>query len=70
MGKIIADIRNQGNTVLLVEQNAKLALGLGDRAYILKNGRIALSGKTKDLLNDENVQKAYLGAHTQDLNVS
>jgi branched-chain amino acid transport system ATP-binding protein len=44
-----------------VEQNAKLALGLGDRAYILKSGRIALSGNTKDLLNDENVQKAYLG---------
>lgn len=70
MGKIITDIRNQGNTVLLVEQNAKLALALGDRAYILKNGRIALSGKTKDLLNDENVQKAYLGAHTRGLNVS
>jgi len=70
IGKIIADIRNQGNTVLLVEQNSKLALGLGDRAYILKNGRIALSGKSKDLLNDENVQKVYLGAHTQDLNVS
>jgi branched-chain amino acid transport system ATP-binding protein len=65
MGRVIADIRSQGNTVLLVEQNAKLALGLGDRAYILKSGRVALSGNTKDLLNDENVQKAYLGGGTR-----
>jgi branched-chain amino acid transport system ATP-binding protein len=47
--------------VLLVEQNAKKALSIADRAYVLETGRITLSGKAEDLLNSEEVKKAYLG---------
>ena len=54
-------IRKDGTTVLLVEQNAKKALSIADRAYVLETGRITLSGKASDLINDENVKKAYLG---------
>ena len=50
-----------GTTVLLVEQNAKKALSIADRAYVLETGKITMSGKASDLLNDEAVQKAYLG---------
>ena len=50
-----------GTTVLLVEQNAKKALSIADRAYVLETGRITLEGKASDLLHDESVQKAYLG---------
>ena len=46
---------------LLVEQNAKKALSIADRAYVLETGRITLEGKASDLLHDESVQKAYLG---------
>lgn len=55
-------IRQEGTTVLLVEQNSKLALNTADRAYVLKNGEIALSGNCQDLLNNEEVKTAYLGA--------
>ena len=58
---IIEYIREQGTTVLLVEQNAKKALSIADRAYVLETGRIVLSGKASDLINDESVKKAYLG---------
>jgi branched-chain amino acid transport system ATP-binding protein len=58
---IIESIRNQGTTVLLVEQNAKKALAISDRAYVLETGTIVLSGKASDLINDESVKKAYLG---------
>ena len=58
---IIENIREQGTTVLLVEQNAKKALSIADRAYVLETGRIVLSGKASDLINDESVKKAYLG---------
>ena len=58
---IITSIRKDGTTVLLVEQNAKKALSIADRAYVLETGRITLSGKASDLINDENVKKAYLG---------
>lgn len=58
---IIESIRNQGTTVLLVEQNAKKALAISDRAYVLETGKIVLSGKASDLINDESVKKAYLG---------
>jgi branched-chain amino acid transport system ATP-binding protein len=58
---IITSIRKDGTTVLLVEQNAKKALAIADRAYVLETGRITLSGKASDLINDENVKKAYLG---------
>jgi branched-chain amino acid transport system ATP-binding protein len=52
---------DNGTTVLLVEQNIRKALTLSDRAYVLENGAIILEGKSKDLLNDEHVKRAYLG---------
>ena len=58
---IIESIRKDGTTVLLVEQNAKKALSIADRAYVLETGRITLSGKATDLISDEKVRKAYLG---------
>ena len=58
---IIKDINNQGVTVLLVEQNAKMALGIADKAYVLETGRIVDSGTGQDLLNSDNIKKAYLG---------
>lgn len=58
---IIKEVSKSGTTVLLVEQNAKKALSIADRAYVLETGRISLSGKASDLLNDESVKKAYLG---------
>ena len=59
--KIIEDIKKLGTTVLLVEQNAKKALEIADRAYVLETGKIVLEGDAKDLMNDEKVRKAYLG---------
>ena len=59
--KIIEEIRASGTTVLLVEQNAKKALEIADRVYVLETGRIVLSGDAKDLMNDDSVKKAYLG---------
>ena len=59
--RIIEDIRKEGMTVLVVEQNAKKALKTADRAYVLETGNIILSGDARDLLNDESVRKAYLG---------
>ena len=58
---IIKVINESGTTVLLVEQNAKKALSIADRAYVLETGNIPLSGDAKDLINDESVKKAYLG---------
>ncbi len=58
---IIKSISKSGTTVLLVEQNAKKALAISDRAYVLETGKIVLAGDAKDLLNDESVKKAYLG---------
>lgn len=58
---IIQTIRETGTTVLLVEQNAKKALSIADRAYVLETGKISLSGKVSDLINDASVKKAYLG---------
>ena len=57
---IIKYINESGTTVLLVEQNAKKALSIADRAYVLETGNIVLSGDAKDLMNDESVKKAYL----------
>ena len=59
--KIIEEIRKSGTTVLLVEQNAKKALEIADRAYVLETGKIVLSGDAKTLMNDDSVKKAYLG---------
>lgn len=58
---IISEVSNSGTTVLLVEQNAKKALSIADRAYVLETGQIALSGKASDLLNNDAIKKAYLG---------
>ena len=58
---IIADIRRQGTTVLMVEQNAYLALQMADRGYVMETGRIVLSGPARELMADENVKRAYLG---------
>ena len=58
---IIQSISASGPTVLLVEQNAKKALSIADRAYVLETGTISLEGKADELMNDESVKKAYLG---------
>lgn len=58
---IIKEINDGGTTVLLVEQNAKMALSIADKAYVLETGKITLDGTGKDLLRSEDVQKAYLG---------
>ena len=57
---IIQSINSDGTTVLLVEQNAKKALSIADRAYVLETGTIALSGDAKELMNNDQVKKAYL----------
>jgi len=59
--RIIEDINRQGTTILLVEQNALMALGVADRGYVLQTGRIVRSGDASALLEDEEVRKAYLG---------
>ena len=58
---IIKEIHSQGNTILLVEQNAKKALEVADYGYVLETGNLVLEGPGKDLLNDEKVKTAYLG---------
>lgn len=59
--KFVQDLRSQGITVLLVEQNIRHALETADRAYVLENGRIVLEGPSKELLQNEHVKTAYLG---------
>lgn len=58
---IIKEVNKKGITILLVEQNAKMALSISDRAYVLETGKITIEGPAQDLLNDERVKKAYLG---------
>jgi len=58
---IIQEVSKSGTTVLLVEQNAKKALSISDRAYVLETGNIVLEGKASDLLNNDSIKKAYLG---------
>jgi branched-chain amino acid transport system ATP-binding protein len=60
--EIIAELKSEGKTILLVEQMAFQALGLADRAYVLETGEITLEGTGEDLLNDPRVKEAYLGA--------
>ena len=60
--EIIKKIKSEGTTVLLVEQNANMALQVADRAYVLETGKIIMDGNANDLMNDERVRKAYLGA--------
>lgn len=59
---IIQTMHESGITILLVEQNAKMALAISNRAYVLENGRITMSGDANTLLHDDKVRKAYLGA--------
>ena len=59
--KTLIDLHRKGITIVLVEQNAQLALKVSQYGYILENGRIILHGKASDLLNDERVKQAYLG---------
>lgn len=58
---IITDINKNGTTVLLVEQNAKKALNIANRAYVLETGNIVMDGDAKEIMNDKGIQKAYLG---------
>mgnify|MGYP005970978395 CR=1 FL=1 len=63
IGNKIKEInQSKGTSILLVEQNAKMALSIADRAYVLETGRITMEGDAKELLNNEQVRKAYLGA--------
>jgi branched-chain amino acid transport system ATP-binding protein len=58
----IAEINKAGTTILLVEQNAHMALGIAHRAYVLRNGEIAREGDARSLLDDDSIRAAYLGA--------
>ncbi len=58
---IIKEINKQGTTILLIEQNAKMALGIADRGYVLETGKVVLEGTGNDLLQSSEIQKAYLG---------
>ena len=60
---IIQDINEQGTSILLVEQNAQMALAIADRAYVLETGKIVMQGSGDDLLKDPSVIEAYLGGH-------
>ncbi|MEG0167931.1 MAG: ABC transporter ATP-binding protein, partial [Ruthenibacterium sp.] len=59
---IIHDVNQSGVTILLVEQNAKMALEIANRAYVLETGLISMSGDASELANNDKVRKAYLGA--------
>jgi branched-chain amino acid transport system ATP-binding protein len=61
IAEIVKNINNQGVSVLLVEQNSKLGLGVSQRGYVLEVGEISLEGDAEDLLQNEHVKKAYLG---------
>lgn len=63
--RIIAEIRRRGTTVLLVEQNARMALKVADRGYVLETGRLVLSGKPDELWSNEDIRAAYLGGHAK-----
>ena len=59
--EVIKQLKEKGTTILLVEQNAKMALSISDRAYVIETGEIVLEGKAEDLLYNDRVKKAYLG---------
>jgi branched-chain amino acid transport system ATP-binding protein len=61
IGTIVRQIHERGVSVLLVEQNARLALGIAQRCYVLETGSIAVCGETKEMLNNDQVKRAYLG---------
>ena len=59
--QIVLDINKEGVTILLVEQNAQVALEIANRGYVMETGRISLEGKTEDLIQNEQIKKSYLG---------
>jgi branched-chain amino acid transport system ATP-binding protein len=59
--RIIQGLRDQGITILLIEQNVRQTLEVADRAYVLENGRVVSEGKSKELLENDHIKKAYLG---------
>ena len=59
--KLIKQINKEGTTIFLVEQNANMALSISNRAYILETGEVVMSGDAKELLQSDDVRKAYLG---------
>jgi branched-chain amino acid transport system ATP-binding protein len=61
IGKIAVNINKSGTSILLVEQNARLALKIAHRGYVLETGSLVLQGEGGDLMNDERLKKAYLG---------
>jgi branched-chain amino acid transport system ATP-binding protein len=61
MFKALKEINAEGTTILLVEQNARLALQFAQRGYVIENGRLVLEGRSKELLDNADVKKAYLG---------
>ena len=58
---VIKRLKQEGNTILLIEQNARMALKISDRAYVMESGRIALDGNARELLEVDSVQRSYLG---------
>jgi branched-chain amino acid transport system ATP-binding protein len=60
--RIIKEINDEGTTILLIEQNAYMALGIANRAYVLETGNVVLQGPAQELARNEEVKKAYLGA--------
>jgi branched-chain amino acid transport system ATP-binding protein len=60
---IIRDINDQGTSILLVEQNAQMALSIADRAYVLETGKVVLEGPAQELLHNDLIVEAYLGGH-------
>ncbi|MBO0602190.1 ABC transporter ATP-binding protein [Sporosarcina sp. E16_3] len=61
--QVVKDINQEGTTILLVEQNANMALSIADRAYVIETGRVILSGTAKELQASEEIKNAYLGGH-------
>ncbi len=59
--RVVRELNEKGVTILLVEQNARAALGIADRGYVLETGRVVLTAAADDLLKDKAVQRAYLG---------
>ncbi len=65
--QVVKSLKEEGTTVLLVEQNARAALRIAERGYVLETGRIILQGETQDLLNNRDVQRAYLGKEYKEI---
>ncbi len=66
--RVIGELRSEGKTILLVEQNAKAALGIADRGYVMETGSIVLEGTAEELLDNRDVQRAYLGKDYKRIN--